>query len=395
MKKIIYICICFIFSTVLFISCMKDFNDMQYNESAKSILSISEAQAFFEDRISENATRGSSGVASGESRGVVPGEFTPQWYKSKTVQNYSKVSVDVPIIPEFFYSATRYEFNNGKKENYNVEVTQKLVVVKCKEGLTTSQYLLTLITDRDYYAENKGNISNKFLHSGDKGTFSGIALYSYVESGLAVNLEKYKDGKKVSSIFIPKGYGTINDRIRKANKLVGRIKIHKATSANSRSLGEEDPPSEDCTCGGTCSKCNPPTHPEGCTCSECSQNPPTNPGDSSGSGDKPPVEGGLVPEVEIESGSGGSSGGSSIGGSGGAGNVGGGGYPIPPITCKCGDYWECGYAPCDCGDCTECGYKICTCGICSDCKYGAPESPEEEAWDRPDLPKIKTQLDKI
>ena len=139
-----------------------------------------EAREFFENKIEKSATKGSGKATCKNNKGLTTGEFTPQWNKAKISQNDIIGSVGVPIISEFRYMAIRSEFVKGKAKAYSVMLSQQLLVVKGKQNNKISQYILTLIPNRAYYSKNKGDISDKFLHTGDKGGFSGIAIYSTI-----------------------------------------------------------------------------------------------------------------------------------------------------------------------------------------------------------------------
>jgi len=223
--------------TIFFAGCIRDYSlyDRHNIESAVR-LSTDEARAFFESQYSMLCQTRSD--ISSRPVGITPGHFTPRWDCARENCGGRLASVDIPIIPEYRYKAVRSDFSGGVSSAYEVEVSQKLVVLKKrinnKEHL--GQYLLTLIPSKAYYAKNKGDISNKFINCSKKGKFSGIAVYSVPAMNLPVHIYIYENGEAVESINLMDADNVID--VRKFNSVVGHIRFARYSLVLTRNDGE-------------------------------------------------------------------------------------------------------------------------------------------------------------
>ena len=59
-----------------------------------------------------------------------------------------------------------------------VDVYQKLVLVKNRVTGKLGQFLLTLVPDIAYERQHQGEVADLFINAGDKGGFTGVAIYS-------------------------------------------------------------------------------------------------------------------------------------------------------------------------------------------------------------------------
>lgn len=336
-----YICVCVFTVATLLFACIQDPTTDNPTRKEKQALSIAEAQAFFESQIAQTAITRSGGER--KTGGLTPGEFTPQWKNAVTAQNNRIASVDVPILSQYKYRAIRSEFKNGKAKAYTVGVTQKLIVVKSRNSEKIAQYILTLVPDRTYFAKNKGNLCNKFIHNGEKNEFSGLAYYA-TPDGRTIRINAYVKGKKVRGVYID--YHNVDEtKARlKALKQQYAVAFQRAMNVQTRSFGEDD--FYDCPfCQDAgCEACQP------FYCDVCG-------------GDGCPFCTGEIPPVEII-------------------YCGKCGNPIDNCTCDdvcpiCGSdpcmcCPDCFAYPCTCDDseiCPFCGNDPCTC--CPDC--GSPD----------------------
>lgn len=268
MNKKLYIWITFVLGLFLVVSCVDDYMESFKQESGPAYLSASEAQEFFESSFTAGHTRSVSGKK--EQRKLDPGEFTPQWNSVQTSQDKGVGSVDVPLLAEYGYKAIRCEFKNGTSKAYAVDVTQKLIVLKSKHTEKKVHYLLTLIPDKDYYRKNKGDLSGKFIHAGEKNGYSGLAIYTHPVTSKIISVGKYEDGNLKVNVFLPKGKGTLESRIKKANELLDGIKVPRMKSLATRSLGEGEPEVFYCSiCGQDASFCNCWGIVDDCLCGNC------------------------------------------------------------------------------------------------------------------------------
>lgn len=264
MKNKLYTWAFFILNIFLHASCMDDYMEATKRDSDNAYLSASEAQAFFENSFTMGHTRSVS-----EKKAFDPGEFTPQWKRALTSQNDVMGSVDIPLLSEYRYKAIRSEFKNGKSKAYVVSVTQKLVVLKNKHTEAKVQYLLTLIPDRDYYHNNKGDLSEKFMHAGKKGDYSGLAIYTHLVTGKIVSVSKYEEGNLIKNVFLPKGDGTLESRTKRVKELLGGIRAPRVKSLTTRSFGEGDFGIDCSFCGQDVNSCDCWSITDDCLCGYC------------------------------------------------------------------------------------------------------------------------------
>ena len=260
-KYYIWVILCLI--SIICFSCYEepmDHGQGNSNSDLEAFFTATEAREFFENKMEKSATKSSGTVASKTNNGLTSGEFTPQWNKAKISQNDIIGSVGVPIISEFRYMAIRSEFVKGKAKAYSVMLSQQLLVVKGKQHNKISQYILTLIPDRAYYSKNKGDISDKFLHSGDKGGFSGIAIYSRIENSSPIKINRYRDGKILGGVHFSKNDSEFDAKKVLAQRFIGPISIKRGTIIDTRfSGGECEYEPEDCVgdvCGNGNSGCD-------------------------------------------------------------------------------------------------------------------------------------------
>ena len=204
-------------------------------------LSVEEARRYFE---SEYRTLSVTKTVNGEARvpWLMPGDITPMWEKAVESGKGNTASVDVEVIPTYRYRAVRSEFRNGKAEAYTVGVCQKLVVVKkydekCGE-YRMGQYILTLIPDRGYDRSHRGNVAGMFINTGDKGSYSGLAVYFC--GGIPMRLDRYEDGEKMGWISAF-GTGDAEEFARRVNmicRVLGQIKFLRGNAVQSK-FGED------------------------------------------------------------------------------------------------------------------------------------------------------------
>ena len=223
-------------------SCSKLPMEGEKETAANVSLTVEEAKAYFEtDYKSLKITKvGSADIPAGW---ISPGDFTPIWNSAVESANGNTASVDVPIIPTYRYRAIRAVFANGRAQAYSVDIYQKLVVVRkhYDDGREDrmGQYILTLIPDKGYATKHKGNVAERFINTGNKGSYSGLAVY-YLQ-GIPMRLEKYSDGEKTGWISL---FGVTDDLILKSKfeaiiRELGKIEILRSKAIKTR-YGEDD-----------------------------------------------------------------------------------------------------------------------------------------------------------
>ncbi len=122
-----------------------------------------------------------------------------------------------------------------------MDITQKLVVVKDLATDSLGCYILTLIPDPYYAARHKKtDLCEEFLNAGDKGEFSGVAIYTEPTSGILIRVSRYRNGLKTAGVYVPGPPSERKERIRLAKKLIGSVRIGRTVSVSTRSWGEYD-----------------------------------------------------------------------------------------------------------------------------------------------------------
>ena len=121
---------------------------------------------------------------------------------------------------------------------------------------------MALIPDYAYGQKNKGDSCDDFLNSGDKGDFSGIAVYYSIENQKTVKINKYRQGVIVAGCSMLGDKSAIAQAVEKSRTILGPMRIIRQThKIQTRNFGEEWglEEGEECdVCGG-----NP------CYCVEC------------------------------------------------------------------------------------------------------------------------------
>lgn len=200
-------------------------------------LSVEEARAFFENnQVLIPATRSDS-----DERSFDPGEFSPQWEKAAAVEDNHIASVEVPILTQYRYRGLCSEFQSGKAHIRKVDIFQKLIVVKDDRSQQMAQYILTLIPDGDCYKKYGRNVVDKFLNTKDRGSYSGVVIYSIPGFNIPIRVNKYFEGKKVAGVFFAGPKTAVAKKVEIAKEIIGDIFISRTSvSAITRSWGEDD-----------------------------------------------------------------------------------------------------------------------------------------------------------
>lgn len=200
-------------------------------------LSVEEARAFFENnQVLIPSTRSDS-----DEKSFDPGEFSPQWEMAVAVEDNHIASVEVPILTQYRYRGLCSEFQSGKAQVCKVDIFQKLIVVKDDRNQQMAQYILTLIPDGDCYKKYGRNVVDKFLNTKDRGSYSGVVIYSIPGFNIPIRVNKYFEGKKVAGVFLVGSKTAVAKKIKIAKEIIGDIFISRTSvSAITRSWGEDD-----------------------------------------------------------------------------------------------------------------------------------------------------------
>ena len=121
-----------------------------------------------------------------------------EWQRAEISQDDRISVVDVPVTEEITYTVTR---KNDQGELYTVEASSKLIAVKEFQTGESQAYIRTAIPDEDYDNTTTEKTCDLSLNCGDRGTFSGLELYSTLDGHL-VAIAKYASGKCVSQLYL-------------------------------------------------------------------------------------------------------------------------------------------------------------------------------------------------
>lgn len=224
-------------------NCVKNqiVDDIGTATETKVSLTVEEAKTYFETEY-ESLGLTKAGSVQTSTGWISPGDFTPIWSRAVESIRGNTASVDVSIIPTYRFRAIRSEFVNGCARAYSVDVYQKLVVVKKRyeddSEIHMGHYILTLIPDRDYATMHKWNVADRFINTGDKGGYSGLAVYFL--KGIPMRLNKYVDGKNLGgiSLFGETESTIIESKFSKIIRELGKIEFLRSGAIRTRS-GED------------------------------------------------------------------------------------------------------------------------------------------------------------
>lgn len=199
--------------------------------------SLEEAKTYFRER-SENQLSRSDG--SDENLPLSPGNFVPLWDGAVPSVMNGLACYDIPISETSSYHAIISEEHNGTIIARQVKVYQKLVILKNLNDGMMSQYILSLIPSKSYELQKGKQIPELFTTRGDKGGFSGIAIYSCLYTGVTARVDTYNKGRKVNGVFLldAKNHEELNSKIETAKELLCMLSLQKRKKILSR--GESD-----------------------------------------------------------------------------------------------------------------------------------------------------------
>lgn len=103
-----------------------------------------------------------------------------------------------------------------------------------------SQYILSLIPSKSYELQKGEQIPELFTTRGDKGGFSGIAIYSCLFTGVTARVDTYNKGRKVNGVFLldAKNHEELNIKIETAKEQLCMLSLQKRKKVLSRGEGD-------------------------------------------------------------------------------------------------------------------------------------------------------------
>ena len=235
-KYYLHITVLAIFVCCLF-SCLEEDFFTQTQLQGLNDFSLEEAKTYFRER-AENQLSRSNG--SDENLPLSPGDFVPLWDVAVPSVMNGLACYDIPFSETYSYQVIFPEEHYGTIIASKVRVYQKLVILKDLKDNRMSQYVLSLIPFKSYELQKGEQIPELFTTRGDKGGFSGIAIYSCLYTGVTARVDTYRNGRKVNGVFLldAKDDETLNNKIKTAKEQIYMLSLQKKKKILSR--GESD-----------------------------------------------------------------------------------------------------------------------------------------------------------
>lgn len=182
-------------------SCVQEYYDENRDADEKGRktnstgLTVQEGKSFFESYLmrGEYATRGS--VENLRIAGLNPGSMSPIWQKSIKSEDRHIYSLDIVIDKKYQYiEAFSEQSESGAVTRYE-EIEQKLVIVKNKKTGNMSNYIMSMLPDRSYPKQRRGQRYHRFVNTGEH-IYCGLVVYTRLEDGVVVRVDEYSMGRK-------------------------------------------------------------------------------------------------------------------------------------------------------------------------------------------------------
>ncbi|MEY8685748.1 hypothetical protein AB9N12_06260 [Bacteroides sp. AN502(2024)] len=167
------------------------------------------------------------------------GQYCPKWDNAIASSQKNLVCYDIPIDAGFRYKAIYVTYELGQATINVVRTYQKLLIVKDTHTKLLGQYILTLIPDKEYERKNKDQVCDKFINCADKGTFTGVAIYSMPQTDLIIRANRYENGIKKKGASLLDKSKTPQERIATIKSILGGIHLKRSTSIKTRSFEDD------------------------------------------------------------------------------------------------------------------------------------------------------------
>lgn len=199
---------------------------------------LHEAKEFFNENTMQLAVTSRSMQDDGAIR-LSAGEFTPDWDKAVASAKNGLMCYDVPIDCEHTYKAVMLSKENKTLTLDAVDVYQKLIIVKSRTTDEVGQYLLTLVPDIAYERQHQGKVADLFINAGNKGRFSGVAIYSIPGLDLIVRANRYINGIKEKGIFMSGSDKEMKDKVFWLKSIMRPFQLFRNPNIQSRTVKGE------------------------------------------------------------------------------------------------------------------------------------------------------------
>ena len=202
-------------------------------------LTVSQTKQFFENL---TAKRNALTKAADEYLNrLVVGDFTPNWNNAVASNDGIIGSVDVPIESQMKYIALRQHHEGEITFTSRIPLYPKLVFVKNDTLNSIFPYLLSLIPDKDFYINHREeDIAGNFINLGNKGGFSGLAIYTTPHTGYLIRASRFENGCYVDGAFVLDPHHPFEENADKAESFLKGIKIMRICNAITKSGKESE-----------------------------------------------------------------------------------------------------------------------------------------------------------
>ena len=218
---------------LLFFSCsVEEQESSAGSRDSESRAIIENARTFFETSIIK--TRSESAPL------FDLGNIVPDWDNAVISDRDSLQAVDVAFRSEYCLKVTRPKVLGDTTKLYNVSAWQKLVMLENKETGNRTYAYVTLVPSHGYYRQHKHMDVNTFVQYGDKGDFTGHAIYTDVTNNVIFRVNFYIAGVKRcgATILGNKEHQAAN--IAKMRRMLAGMYFKKKTNILTRSGDEWD-----------------------------------------------------------------------------------------------------------------------------------------------------------
>ncbi len=158
-------------------------------------LTIMQSKLFFENFTAKRNAK--TKAADKYLNRLVVGNFVPNWDNAVASNDGIIGSVDVPIESQMKYVALRQYREDNITFVSRTSLYQKLIFVKNDTLNSIFPYLLSLIPDKNFYDNHQGeDIAGNFINLGNKGGFSGLAIYTTPYTGYLIRASRFENGRK-------------------------------------------------------------------------------------------------------------------------------------------------------------------------------------------------------
>ena len=172
---------------------------------------------------------------------LVVGDFTPNWDNAVASNDGIIGSVDVPIESQMKYIALRQHHEGEITFTSRIPLYQKLVFVKNDTLNSIFPYLLSLIPDKDFYINHREeDIAGNFINLGNKGGFSGLAIYTTPHTGYLIRASRFENGNYVDGAFVLDPHNPFGENALKAESFLKDIIMIRVNKTMTKSDDEGD-----------------------------------------------------------------------------------------------------------------------------------------------------------